>query len=564
MASISTAVNAAALASIEKLSYRGVIADGGSTRNYTAWQVVDSNQSIPQKYKQYQLKGEMVLVESTPQPLGLFINVLGSYRVEWDGEFIGENGQIGQTEESEIAGQIDSVFLVPSHLATRGSHTVVLTISRQHMAVSDSSSFIWMFATDYETLSGISVKRALVPMVMSGATLLIFIYLSYLYFSLSKAPVYLLYSALYSLCLLLLMTAESWRGLVGYPYYWHEWRLAIVTLLTLLTSLVLLQFILNFFRYTKTFQFACTALFLVCAVVALATVASSDIQSLLFVFTGAGISLVVSLVACSQRKPYAKLLLLVLVIFLAPASLGLLDFTDRYFFVSSGVLLAFVLYVQGRSLKDHERQLAKSELTKTRLELELVKRNIQPHFILNTLTAVEEWIEESPSESIKFIHALAQEFRHIAQLSQRSFISLSEEIALCESHMAVMEYRTANQFVLHKDILDSNVQIPPGIVLTLVENGISHFPSHNKHCEFAICQRFQSGKIDITFTAVGNQTTMKPQSSALGTGMGSQYIFARMNEAYQDDWHYSIAQNEESWSFTVSFPSTKNDGSGHD
>ena len=90
------------------------------------------------------------------------------------------------------------------------------------------------------------------------------------------------------------------------------------------------------------------------------------------------------------------------------------------------------------------------------------------------------------------------------------------------------------------------------------------FLDHNKHCEFAICQRFQSGKIDITFTAVGNQTTMKPQSSALGTGMGNQYIFARMNEAYQDDWHHSIAQNEESWSFTVSFPSTKKDGSGHD
>jgi hypothetical protein len=42
-----------------------------------------------------------------------------------------------------------------------------------------------------------------------------------------------------------------------------------------------------------------------------------------------------------------------------------------------------------------------------RLEIELLKKNIQPHFLLNTLTVLIEVIEQAPATAVKLIEAVA-------------------------------------------------------------------------------------------------------------------------------------------------------------
>src|SRR5262249_34275915 len=110
----------------------------------------------------------------------------------------------------------------------------------------------------------------------------------------------------------------------------------------------------------------------------------------------------------------------------------------------------------------------------TLLELELLKRRIAPHFLMNTLNALAEWVESDPKAGVRMIEALAGEFRLLSQISDRAMIPLSEEIALCRRHLEVMSFRVDHPFSLTVKGVDESIEVPPGVLHTLVENAFTH------------------------------------------------------------------------------------------
>ena len=65
-------------------------------------------------------------------------------------------------------------------------------------------------------------------------------------------------------------------------------------------------------------------------------------------------------------------------------------------------------------LCDERRRAQAAQLAAARLELELLKKNIQPHFLLNTLATIMETIEEGPKTAAALVESLAGEFRILA------------------------------------------------------------------------------------------------------------------------------------------------------
>ena len=62
-------------------------------------------------------------------------------------------------------------------------------------------------------------------------------------------------------------------------------------------------------------------------------------------------------------------------------------------------------------MAEQNRRRQESELRSARLELELLKKHIQPHFLLNSLNSVIAWLEEEPSTAVRLVNALAEELR---------------------------------------------------------------------------------------------------------------------------------------------------------
>lgn len=71
--------------------------------------------------------------EHWQEPVGLIVGGPFSAEFFWDGEPVGQKGQVGTSRKEEVAGPIDSVTFIPARLLEPGQHTLTIKLSTQHM-----------------------------------------------------------------------------------------------------------------------------------------------------------------------------------------------------------------------------------------------------------------------------------------------------------------------------------------------------------------------------------------------------------------------------------------------
>jgi len=489
---------------------------------------------------------------------GAFVSILGAFEAYWDGQLIGKNGIVGNERNSEIPGIIDKAMLIPSSLSEAGKHTLSLRLSSHHLSPTQTHGSFFSLVTDYQYLIQLPYKKASRPLIMSGALLLVAIYSLFIYFTSFKQPSHLIFSAL-CFTILSLMIVESWRGLWPYSYDWQIPRMEVVLALSCLTSILFTAFFAWFFTLSIKQRIGWLGAVVIAQLITLNYIDGYDNRSLIVFLIAIACATGLCLKGLISKQQHASLMLGGLLLFIAPISINIYAYMDQYFFLSFSALLCLMLYTLAQSMKIKHKQLIQSQLTSSRLELELVKRNLQPHFILNTLTAVEEWIEESPATAVKFINALADEFRFMAATSAQSLITLQDEIALCQSHLKVMGYRTNIKYSFKIDANLQSAAIAPGILLTLIENAISHNNYRDGNVEFSLVQIIKHQQQSLLFHApvIRSKHHKKPTTdNSIHLGIGSKYIEARLTESFGQTWKINSVIENERWSIDLSFPLT--------
>ncbi|WP_444996958.1 histidine kinase [Aliikangiella sp. IMCC44359] len=517
--------------------------------DYSRWTKISFG-GIPLKDKNFWVQVNFEISKISKKPQGIFVSMLGAYQAYWDGQYIGSNGVVGKSKNTEKPGQIDYVMLLPQDYLTIGTHTLSLKVSTHHAQNYLSNGSFFSFIGDYQSLVQAPFRHATLPITMSGALLLIAFYYLLLYFSVLREPSYLWFSGL-CLTIFLLFVVESWRGLWGYSYDWQVPRLYLVLILSCLVSCLLSLFFMFFFQLTKRLKIFLISLNLILQIAILLEGDGFDDRSLYIFLIGTSTSIIVCVYAVVNNQKDAWLMLLGLILFIAPIAIHTYSYMDQYFFVSFGALISLMLYLLTRTMQLRQKQLVQSQIAAGRLELELVKRNIQPHFILNTLTAVEEWIEDSPKTAVKFILALADEFRMVAQMSSQRLISLQDEVSLCCAHLDVMGFRSNTHFKLNSEVADLMVQIPPGVILTLIENAISHNNYQQQTVTFTLEQIHESDNNVLVFSSPVNNNL---STNMINSGLGSQYIEARLQESFISDWDVKSKFEHQCWQVTLTFP----------
>jgi LytS/YehU family sensor histidine kinase len=231
------------------------------------------------------------------------------------------------------------------------------------------------------------------------------------------------------------------------------------------------------------------------------------------------------------------------------ALIHVFTFYDISLFIGFGLILLGMFYIL--SIKTKEQQIAyeKSLVQSTRLRLELLKKNIQPHFLMNTLTSLIDWVEESPQKGVQFIVALAKEFKLLNEIEDQKLVPISKEIALCRAHLKIMTYRKEIIYSWEEEGIDPGQKIPPAIFHTLLENGITHCkPLPNNTIKFKLIfesTALYSKYLFLTIAEVQNG------SKGAGEGTGIKYVKARLTESYGSHWNFSSEATSQGWQNTI-------------
>ena len=492
-------------------------------------------------------------------PVGLFVSILGSYTAYWDNQLIGHNGVEADTSDNESPGVIDKVFLLTKEQSDVGKHQLLLRLSSQFKPKSLRQS-IWIFTDQYSKLIRLGETRVRIPLMMISGFLIVAIYCWLLFITTFKEMAYFWFGCLCFITIVLILT-ETYRGLWGYSYNWHLMRLQIILVCSFLMAFLLIKFLLSFLKIPAFYQRLWLILFLLIQCSFYFIIESFDLKSLGFFLTGILISIFIAIQGIFLQRKNSDLMLGGLILFVSPIFINQFSYMDQYFFLSFIALIMLLFFGVNQAIEENQKQLIKTQINTDRLTLELLKKQLQPHFLLNTLTAVEEWIEISPVQAVNFTQALAVEFRQLAKMVNQPLTYIEDEILLCQSHLSIMGFRNDCKFSLREKIDNPSFLIPPGVLLTLFENAFSHNHYIGTHYIFSVEQKVIDNRIEIIFKAPVSQKIKNDskQNEKLNHGIGMRYIKSRFEESFFNNWKidtlfFSDSNENKYWQVILNYP----------
>ncbi len=226
------------------------------------------------------------------------------------------------------------------------------------------------------------------------------------------------------------------------------------------------------------------------------------------------------------------------------------QFPSRFSPVLLGVTAAIAMQV-----RVERREAQQTRLTAARLEIELLRKNLQPHFLMNTLTALMEVIEQSQATAVNLIDDLAGEFRLLGSMSAQKTVPLEREIELCRTHLRVMSVRTGRECRFEVEGADPAAPVPPAMFLTLIENCFSHQRPAGGPIVFKLLRAIvPGGRARYTFTSPGKVHTNGTRPPG---GTGLRYVKARLEESAPGRWTFEDRAVPEGWETVIEIGSTR-------
>ena len=389
--------------------------------------------------------------------------------------------------------------------------------------------------------------------VLGGGYLIIALYYLLLFINQWRDYPKLIFSVL---CFLFfgLLWMEYLKFYYNYPYYFHYFRLWLIGLLTFCIAFLVPLLLTIHFNFSKWYYWVGAQVVLL-IYNTFEYEFGQDLAAQRASQMMLGMSLGIALYAGYLKRKgswiiLTALLLVVWINYFVSYGFNYLRFNyDINLFIGFTVLVVAFLYLLAQKDKEQRQAYEASLLRSARLQNELLKRHIQPHFIMNTLTSVMEWIEMSPKKSITFIETLAAEFEILNDIADQKLIFIQQEIDLCKRHLEVMSYRKEIQYLWEDEGVALNEKIPPAVLHTIVENGITHnIPQPDGAFVFRLGFEDTAKHKKYTLTTIARVKNTKVSERE---GTGFKYIRSRLQESYGNRWKLESKPVGEGWQTSI-------------
>lgn len=495
---------------------------------------------------------------ASDRPVALEVQALATCEILWDGFSLARQGRVGASPDAEEPGPLYQLLHIPDRLATPGPHLVELRCSTHHRGFDPSAGFWTLRVGAYDELTRDARSGLTFALVSFSGMVLVGLFALFGWAMDRRHRDADLWLSLFCLSAASLAVAESWKRLISYTYDWHLLRLRIITCLAWLVVVTLMVYVVRRFPRDggRWWVAAVAALCLVPALV----FSGWDAKSTVMFFVALPAAAAWCLRAAREGHRGAVPASLGLVLFLGILFWQPWLFVDRYLYVAVDLLLVCLLVGHAREANEIRRQREEARLAAVRLEAELLRRQLQPHFLMNTLTALSEWIEEDPATAVRMIEGLAREMRALVDVSKERVVPLARELELCRSHLEVVSLRRDISYELATTGVDEDGKIPPAVLHTLVENAVTHDRPTSGSVRLTLRQephpRGRLLVLEAPWTGDGD--------SAIGReGTGLRYVRARLREAYGDAARLESGPEDGYWRSRIVLPADGAPERGH-
>lgn len=212
-----------------------------------------------------------------------------------------------------------------------------------------------------------------------------------------------------------------------------------------------------------------------------------------------------------------------------------------------------------RSLEEQKRLLLEARL-------DALQRQINPHFLFNTLNSIASLVRFRPDQARDLIVRLANILRRMLR-EHDSFVPFREELATTEDYLSIEVVRFGEEKLkVVKEIEPATlgVAVPTMLMQPLVENSIKHgLEPRISGGVITLRSRLEAGRlvIEVEDDGVGMAPNRSHSSGVLqGMGIGMKNVHERLQVLYGDDAVFDIrSQPGRGTRITLAFPAHSRD-----
>jgi LytS/YehU family sensor histidine kinase len=187
-------------------------------------------------------------------------------------------------------------------------------------------------------------------------------------------------------------------------------------------------------------------------------------------------------------------------------------------------------------------QMARQREVLAQARLDALRRQIEPHFLFNSLNAVVSLIREGRNDdAIQVTVELGDLLRRVLDESERQLVPLFEELDFLGKYLDIQKVRFGDRLAIAIDRAPdlAMAQVPALLLQPLAENAIKH----------GIGRRIEGGQLDIRVARAQDRLTIAvendgpPLPPSREDGIGLANIRARLHSLYGEEAGLDIADS---------------------
>lgn len=210
-----------------------------------------------------------------------------------------------------------------------------------------------------------------------------------------------------------------------------------------------------------------------------------------------------------------------------------------------------------RKYAAQRRRSVEIERENLKMQLDYLKAQLNPHFLMNTLNNIHAMVEIDPRKAQEMLIELSRLLRYVLYEGERTDTTLAHEIAFVEDYVSLMRMRhSSRRLSVELDINApdaQNISLPPLLFIVIIENAFKHGISPFGPTEMSISITTLPGNL-LSFVCANTLWPAADKADDAPGGLGLKNLRKRLDLIFGDQYTLVISTDENRFTVSLTIP----------
>ena len=201
--------------------------------------------------------------------------------------------------------------------------------------------------------------------------------------------------------------------------------------------------------------------------------------------------------------------------------------------------------------EEEKKRLASLREQSLKQELDYLRYQINPHFIMNTLNNIHALVDIDPEQAKDSIVDISRMMRYLLYDSDNQYVTLDNAVIFLKKYLNLMKLRYTDQVTVNLDVPEvsnSDIVLAPLMFIPFVENAFKHGVSYDKPSTIDIGIEKKDRR--LIFSCRNTKSNAKHEYG----GVGLNNVTKRLELIYGNDYTLKINDKDDTYDVLLDLP----------